>query len=69
MKVFACIVAFLLAGISIARIAMPEDMIYMRYHRWFQDAEPTELHIRGERICGIIGILAAVIILIIAFTQ
>ena len=69
MQVIYFVTALVLAGISIAKIVMPEDMIYMRYHRWFQDAEPTELHIRRERIGGIAGVIVAAIILVVTFIQ
>ena len=67
MTVFWCIIALICTGVGIACIAIPEEMIYMRNHAGFKECEPTEFHIRMERIKGITAIVIAIVIVICVF--
>lgn len=55
-----------LVGIGIFRIVKPEESIYIREHWRFRDCEPSETYIKMERFSGIICLVAAVIIIIMA---
>ncbi len=64
MTVLWCIIALVCAGLGIASIVIPEDMIYIREHARFMDFDPTERYIRMERIKGAFLVAFAIVIII-----
>lgn len=67
MNVLFWLLALILAGLGVASIVKPEEMIYMREHAFFRECEPTQFYIFLERIRGVLSIVAAIIIVISTF--
>ena len=53
--------------LSILDIMHPDVLHKMRYGLWVQNAEPTEFALMMSRICGIVAIVFAVIMFLVAF--
>ena len=56
----------IIAAIGVAMLAAPEELIEMKYGWRFKNAEPTEFAVWEVRIGGIVVIVAAVVIFLIA---
>ena len=59
--------ALIIIVLSILDIMHPDVLHKMRYGLWVQNAEPTEFALMMSRICGIVAIVFAVIMFLVAF--
>lgn len=60
---FACLI---MAAIGVVMFAVPEELIEMKYGWRFKNAEPTEFAVWEVRIGGIIIVVVAIVIFLIA---
>ncbi len=60
---FACLI---MATVGVVMFAVPEELIEMKYGWRFKNAEPTEFAIKEVRISGIVVVIVAVVIFLIA---
>ena len=60
---FACLI---MATVGVVMFAVPEELIEMKYGWRFKNAEPTEFAVWEVRIGGIIVVVVAVVIFLIA---
>ena len=60
---FACLI---MAAIGVVMFAVPEELIEMKYGWRFKNAEPTEFAVWEVRIGGIVVVVVAIVIFLIA---
>ena len=66
-RLFLCILAFLLGGYGYLAIRQPEEAIYIQNMFRFKAFTPTERYIRLTRFSGVFYILLAVLVIVGAF--
>ena len=66
-RLFLCILAFLLGGYGYLAIVNPQDAIYIQNMFRFKEFTPTERYIRLTRYSGIFYIVLAVLVIVGTF--